>query len=484
MYKRITACLLLMWIALASRAHAATPLPTPSAHLAMPIQTVQAFYEAIKRGDCPRAIELKPSYELQQCRATHNVDLRALKVEQQDEQQATVHVHVRYHIQDQQGIHKQHFIGRFLLQKRLGRWIIQGDTITQAGRGRETVAPLEEGRPAGPQAFSPPLPPPKLSRGERWALDPQWLLRTLWPATQLQGRADEKIIRPQTAPVPPPQSNGLLDWMLAPRLEPPASIRRIDFPPTHKDKPIALTFDLCERADDQTGYDGAIIDSLRHAQVPATFFAGGKWMKTHADRAMQLLADPLFEVGNHSWTHDNLRRVTGERLEQQILWPQVQYAMLRAELLRQVQQRGFDAQALTHVQSVPRVFRFPYGTCNAAALRAVANAGLLAIQWDVVSGDPAPSQTASQIEATVLRTIKPGSIVVFHANGRGHGTAAALPHLVHTLRAQGFTFVTVSDLLQQAQQYGGRLSTAQDCYEQRPGDNQHYDRLVGHASHE
>jgi peptidoglycan/xylan/chitin deacetylase (PgdA/CDA1 family) len=96
------------------------------------------------------------------------------------------------------------------------------------------------------------------------------------------------------------------------------SIRRVQ--PRDGQRLVALTFDLCERADQISGYDGAIVDVLRQERVPATFFAGGKWMRTHPERTMQLMADPLFEVGSHAWTHGNLRVLEGEKPETQIAW--------------------------------------------------------------------------------------------------------------------------------------------------------------------
>ena len=67
-----------------------------------------------------------------------------------------------------------------------------------------------------------------------------------------------------------------------------------------------------------------------------------------------------------------------------------------------------------------------------------------------MTGDPAPGQTASGIVRTVLGQATPGSIVIFHANGRGHGTAEALRVIVPALRDKGYTFATVSDLLERS----------------------------------
>ena len=51
------------------------------------------------------------------------------------------------------------------------------------------------------------------------------------------------------------------------------------------------------------------------------------------------------------------------------------------------------------------------------------------------------------IERDVLRQVHGGSIIVLHVNGRGVGTADALPALVPRLRARGFRFARVSELL-------------------------------------
>ena len=49
------------------------------------------------------------------------------------------------------------------------------------------------------------------------------------------------------------------------------------------------------------------MDTLRRLGVKATFFPSGKWLLDHKARAEQLIADPLFQVGSHSWTHRNFR---------------------------------------------------------------------------------------------------------------------------------------------------------------------------------
>ena len=49
------------------------------------------------------------------------------------------------------------------------------------------------------------------------------------------------------------------------------------------------------------------------------------------------------------------------------------------------------------------LFRFPYGACNPQAIRAVNDAGLVAIQWDLSTGDPSPGTTAQAIISAMNR---------------------------------------------------------------------------------
>ena len=70
-----------------------------------------------------------------------------------------------------------------------------------------------------------------------------------------------------------------------------------------------------------------------------------------------------------------------------------------------------------------------------------------AIQWDVVSGDPDPNISAEAIVAEVTAQAQNGSIVIMHMNGQGRHTAEALPEVIKQLREQGYTLVTVSQLL-------------------------------------
>lgn len=246
------------------------------------------------------------------------------------------------------------------------------------------------------------------------------------------------------------------------------AIRRVELPKGKK--LIALTLDLCEQTGEIAGYDGAIFDYLRASGVPATLFAGGKWMASHDERTRQLMTDPLFEIANHSAAHNNLRLLHGAALTKEIEAPQRVYERIRRE--HAASQCISGAGAANSPTARMSLFRFPYGACNAESLNAVNDAGLLAIQWDVSTGDPAPAQSAQAIAQAMLRNTRPGSIIIAHANGRGHHTAEALPLAIPKLRAAGFEFVTVSELLK-----AGRPVIEPRCYDSRPGDTDRYDNL-------
>lgn len=253
------------------------------------------------------------------------------------------------------------------------------------------------------------------------------------------------------------------------------ALRRVDLPPNQN--LVALTFDMCEQPHEVAGYQGDLIDFLRDQKVKATFFMGGKWMLTHQDRTHQIMSDPLFEVANHAWEHRNLRLLVGTpALDDEILKPQLAYRHLRDKLQQRMCVAPIGTSpAYKRAAENLTLFRFPFGACNAKSLEAVETMGLRAIQWDVSSADPWIGQTTDKMVQDVVTHVRPGSIVLFHANGRGHNTGRALPAIVAALRAKGFKFVTVTDLLRVP---GARPVVSETCYDARPGDTDRYDALA------
>jgi len=298
------------------------------------------------------------------------------------------------------------------------------------------------------------------------------ILESCWSSEELLGNAADKKIRRDSKPVPPPA-----------RMEPKTNLEPLkpglqnsirDVRPDGGKKITALTFDLCERGSEITGYDYEIVNYLRANNIKATFFASGKWMLDHPEKIMQLMADPLFEVGNHAWTHDDLRVEKGIKMADQILWTQAQYELFWEELQARPCAKQAGAQEMEKIPKVPLVFRFPYGACSREALDFLASSGLPAVQWSIVTGDPSKTVTAERIAGAVIKNIKPGSIVICHANGFGYGTSRALPVIFQKLKEKGYEFVTVSELLE-----SGPAFATRDCYELKPGDNHRYDKIFG-----
>jgi len=190
---------------------------------------------------------------------------------------------------------------------------------------------------------------------------------------------------------------------------------------------VALTFDLCQDPQYPSGYDAAIVDILTQYEVPATFFMGGDWMRTHPEETKALASNPTFELGNHSWSHPNFETLSAEEMSQEI---------------EKTEDVLFE---LTGRHS--RLFRPPFGMYNDLTLQVVAGHGMYSIQWDSVTGDPDPNFDSATILGEIQRTARKGSIIIMHANERGWHTAEALPSIIDYLQSKGLTLVTVSQLI-------------------------------------
>jgi len=196
----------------------------------------------------------------------------------------------------------------------------------------------------------------------------------------------------------------------------------------NREKPyVALTFDLCQIPEYPAGFEPKIVETLKQYNAPATFFLGGDWMRTHPDETLLLASNPLFDLGNHSWSHPDFRQLGWREMDEEIIKTQdILYKLTGRE---------------------SHLFRLPYGYQSKPALSEIAKHGLYTIQWDVESGDPDPNFDAETIQRAVRESVRNGSIIIMHANGNGWHTAEALPAVIEYLRKQGFILVTVSQLI-------------------------------------
>jgi peptidoglycan/xylan/chitin deacetylase (PgdA/CDA1 family) len=160
------------------------------------------------------------------------------------------------------------------------------------------------------------------------------------------------------------------------------------------------------------------------------------------------MADPLFEIGNHSWNHPNFNSLSAPQMLAQIVRTQAQYELLRQKLAAKVKDCDLPLSEMDKIPRVPFIFRFPYGSCSPEALVVTGRLGLRVIHWNIVTADSWKPQTADKISQIILTKVRPGSIVIMHANGKGSHTARALAVCVPQLHNQGYEFVTISELLQ------------------------------------
>src|SRR4051812_32641717 len=75
---------------------------------------------------------------------------------------------------------------------------------------------------------------------------------------------------------------------------------------------IAITFDACS-SPKQSQFDDRILKILEATETPATIFLGGAWAKNETDIVRELATNPLFELGNHTYTHPHMTRLKDDR---------------------------------------------------------------------------------------------------------------------------------------------------------------------------
>lgn len=183
-----------------------------------------------------------------------------------------------------------------------------------------------------------------------------------------------------------------------------------------RDRPlVALTFD--DGPSDETP---AFLDFLRGVGVPATFFEVGSVMGGREATMRRMLREG-HEIGDHTQDH--------------VEYPG--HAQIAAAASRIEAATGFK----------PCLFRPPGGAVNGSVVATAGALGMTTVLWDVDPFDwKLPGSAA--IASHILSAAHPGSIILMHDGGgpRG-GTLAALPAIVSGLRARGYGFATVSELL-------------------------------------
>lgn len=193
-----------------------------------------------------------------------------------------------------------------------------------------------------------------------------------------------------------------------------------------RERLVAVTFDACPTTR-SPGFAREIVDLLEREKVPTTFFVSGRWAETHPADFSRLRSVPFFEIALHGHRHRHLVRGAPDAMRAEI-------EQGRAAL------RGLGADPVA-------IFRPPFGDSPPELAGVAERVGVTAVTWDVAPGDPDPGVSSSAIERGVTARSEPGSVVVLHVNGRGAGTPKALPGVLAGLRARGFRFARVSEVL-------------------------------------
>ncbi|AIF50190.1 polysaccharide deacetylase family protein [Pelosinus sp. UFO1] len=200
----------------------------------------------------------------------------------------------------------------------------------------------------------------------------------------------------------------------------------IDLTPTIKNVPtsrkvVALTFD-----------DGPlktttseILGILKEKGIKATFFVVGERVERFPTLVQQEIEDG-HEVGTHTYSHPNLTKLRKSQLEEEL---------------------NKTEKVILTVAPKPTLFRPPGGSYNDKIINLARDNGYLTILWSIDTQDWRYPPVGNIVNS-VLKDIKPGSIILLHDGISPSSTPEALEFIIDSLRSLGYEFVTVSELLQ------------------------------------
>lgn len=229
------------------------------------------------------------------------------------------------------------------------------------------------------------------------------------PSTRPLGVAEKDRIA-----MKPTVANGLL---CAPVPGRPALVRRRS---GGTSKRIALTFD-----DGPSKYTGPVLDILRRERIPATFFVIGAQVGSNRELVRRIVRDG-HALANHTWSHANVA-AGGPAADSQLM--DTQYAIQKA------------------VGRAGCMMRPPGGAVGPGLVSWLRKHKKVGVLWDVDSNDYQLPSAAKMTDAIVSAT-RAGSIILLHDGGGDRTrTVAAVPKIISRLKAKGYEFVTVPELL-------------------------------------
>ncbi len=197
---------------------------------------------------------------------------------------------------------------------------------------------------------------------------------------------------------------------------------------------IALTFD-----DGPGDVTGTVLDILKLHNVPATFFIIGRQVGDYPELLARMVEQQC-EVAIHTWSHPQLTKQKKDDIASQIT---------------------MTADAIEQACGVrPVLIRPPYGAVNQTVHDVAAELGMYLINWSV---DPLDwkNRNADKVYGNIMADTRDGRIILCH--DLYSSTAEAVNRAIPELIAQGYQFVTVSELLS----YSNRPVEAGGLYRQQ-----------------
>ena len=187
-------------------------------------------------------------------------------------------------------------------------------------------------------------------------------------------------------------------------------------------KLVALTFD-----DGPHKYRTAeILDILKEYDVKATFFVVGTMAHEYPELIKREIREG-HEIGNHTYNHYKMKKLSEKNIIREL-------ELTEKELYEIAEYR-------------PKLFRPPEGWCSEMIASAVGSIDYDVILWNIDTLDWAHNEVGKICECVDLAVI-PGSIILFHDYVTGDSpTPEALRRIIPALKARGYSFVTVSQLI-------------------------------------
>jgi peptidoglycan/xylan/chitin deacetylase (PgdA/CDA1 family) len=186
-------------------------------------------------------------------------------------------------------------------------------------------------------------------------------------------------------------------------------------------KCIALTFD-----DGPSKHTTELLKTLKKYKAKATFFVIGNRVKKHP-KLTKNIAKAGHEIGNHTWDHKYLTSLKYDEVHKQIKSSQ--------DIIKKTTGKK------------PVIFRAPGGLRDETVEEITAKFKLIQVPGTVATKDYIKSnRKVGLLTEEALQIAGQDEVVLMHETVKE--TIKSLPAVLKELQNQGYTFVTVSTLLQ------------------------------------